>query len=188
MVFLKINDKSGKMLKMRRKYIISAFCCFLTACQTGQTEYRYPEKVNGRYEMPSEKTAGEKNDTVFDKKYLTFTFGGKEEKDASEPFVKKPKNPSREEIRPLWPAVLPVLSRYPIALVQQNELVMTEWFSDPENPRRQLKINAVKIGADVRITVLCRRKDKDGGWINQKNDATLADKIKNDIVKQSFNH
>lgn len=65
---------------------------------------------------------------------------------------------------------------------------MTEWFSDPENPRRQLKINAVKIGADVRITVLCRRKDKDGGWINQKNDATLADKIKNDIVKQSFNH
>lgn len=173
------------MLKIQGKYIAAVLCCFLSACRTGQTEYKYPEKVNGRYEMPSEKT---EKDTVFDKKYLTFTFGGEKKENASGLSAKKTENLNREESRPLWPAVLPVLSRYPIALVQKDELVMTEWFSDPENSRRQLKINAVKIGADVRITVLCRRKDKDGGWINQKNDATLADKIKNDIVKQSFNH
>lgn len=171
-------------MKIRGKYIAAALCCFLGACRTGQTEYKYPEKVNGRYEMPSGKT---EKDTVFDKKYLTFTFGGEKKENASEPSAKKPENPTREENRPLWPAVLPVLSRYPIALVQKDELVMTEWFSDPENPRRQLKINAVKTGADVQITVLCRQKDKNDGWINQKNDTTLADKIKNDIVKQSFN-
>lgn len=173
------------MLKIQGKYIAAVLCCFLSACRTGQTEYKYPEKVNGRYEMPSEKT---EKDTVFDKKYLTFTFGGEKKENASGLSAKKTENLNREESRPLWPAVLPVLSRYPIALVQKDELVMTEWFSDPENPRRQLKINAVKTGADVQITVLCRQKDDNGGWINQKNDAALADKIKNDIVKQSFNH
>lgn len=173
------------MLKIQGKYIAAVLCCFLSACRTGQTEYKYPEKVNGRYEMPSEKT---EKDTVFDKKYLTFTFGGEKKENASGLSAKKTENLNREESRPLWPAVLPVLSRYPIALVQKDELVMTEWFSDPENPRRQLKINAVKTGADVQITVLCRQKDDNGGWINQKNDAALADKIKNDIVKQSFNY
>lgn len=172
-------------MKIQGKYIAAVLCCFLSACRTGQTEYKYPEKVNGRYEMPSEKT---EKDTVFDKKYLTFTFGGEKKENASGLSAKKTENLNREESRPLWPAVLPVLSRYPIALVQKDELVMTEWFSDPENPRRQLKINAVKTGADVQITVLCRQKDDNGGWINQKNDAALADKIKNDIVKQSFNH
>lgn len=178
--------KRKNALKIQGKYVAAALCCFLSACRTGQTEYKYPEKVNGRYEMPSEKTAEEKNDTVFDKKYLTFTFGGKT--DAPVLPAEKPAKQHQENNRPLWPTVLPVLSRYPIALVEKDELVMTEWFSDPENPRRQLKINAVKIGSDVRITVLCRRKDENGDWINQKNDATLADKIKNDIVKQSFNH
>lgn len=174
-------------MKIQGKYIISAFCCFLSACQAGRTEYKYPRKVDGRYEMPSGKT---ENDTVFDKKYLTFTLGGEKKKDVSaeqkqpvEPEIRQPKDK-----RPLWPAVLPVLSGYPIALIQKDELVATEWFSDPENPERQLKINAVKVGPDVRITVLRRQKDENGGWINQKNDATLADKIKNDIVKQSFNH
>ena len=65
---------------------------------------------------------------------------------------------------------------------------MTEWFSDPENSSRQLKINAVKAGNYVQITVLCRQKNKNGEWINQKNDEALADKIKNDIVNRSLNN
>ena len=183
---------------MQGKYIIPVLCCFLNACQTGQVEYKYPEKIKGRYEMPSSRTAVEKKETLFDKKYLTFSVGpGAKKKENTPPEAEKNKNQTQnvsprlalETIdQPLWPAVLPVLSHYPIAQIQPDELVMTEWFSDPENPQRQLKINAVKVGTDIQITVLRRQKDKNGDWINQKNDAILADKIKNDIVKQSFNH
>ena len=84
--------------------------------------------------------------------------------------------------------MLHVLSQYPILIVQKDQIVVTDWFTDPEKTDRQLKINAVKTGSDLKITVLCRKKDKNGTWINQKNDATLADKIKNDIVRQSINH
>lgn len=47
--------KRKNALKIQGKYVAAALCCFLSACRTGQTEYKYPEKVNGRYEMPSKK-------------------------------------------------------------------------------------------------------------------------------------
>lgn len=164
---------------------IALFCCILCACQNTTVEYKYPEKVKGRYEMPSEKTEAEKNDTVFNKEYLTFRLNEKEEKQ-----IKKPQQVVKSQILPekIWTSMLQVLSQYPISIVQKDQIVVTDWFTDPEKTDRQLKINALKTGTDLKITVLCRKKDENGTWINQKNDATLADKIKNDIVRQSINH
>lgn len=164
---------------------ITLFCCLISACQNTAVEYKYPEKVKGRYEMPSEKTEAEKNDTVFNKEYLTFRLNEKKEEkeEAVQTFVKPEISPEK-----LWTSMLHVLSQYPILIVQKDQIVVTDWFTDPEKTDRQLKINAVKTGSDLKITVLCRKKDKNGTWINQKNDATLADKIKNDIVRQSINH
>lgn len=174
-----------------QRYFVLPLICALSACQSGQVEYKYPQKINGKYEMLTQKEAEELNDTVFDKKYLTFDFNERKEN--------KPESEKKVEIRtedketvseqkPLWKNVLPVLSRYPIADIHQDSLIMTEWFSDSENPDRQLKVNVVKVGENAEITVLCRQKEKNGEWINQKNDATLADKIKNDIVNRSLNH
>ena len=178
------------MYKMRKSVILSLICA-LSACQSGQVEYKYPQKINGKYEMLTQKEAEEINDTVFDKKYLTFDFN---ERKSKEPETEKKieiKNESKQTVReqePLWKDVLLVLSNYPIANIHQDSLIMTEWFSDSENPDRQLKINVVKVGENAEITVLCRQKEKNGEWINQKNDAKLADKIKNDIVNRSLNH
>ena len=58
---------------------ITLFCCLISACQNTAVEYKYPEKVKGRYEMASEKTEAEKNDTVFNKEYLTFRLNEKKE-------------------------------------------------------------------------------------------------------------
>lgn len=172
---------------------ITLFCCLISACQNTAVEYKYPEKVKGRYEMPSEKTEAEKNDTVFNKEYLTFRLNEKEEKQVNgkaEKQVKKTQPVVKSEIsqEKLWTSMLQVLSQYPILIVQKDQIVVTDWFTDPEKTDRQLKINALKTGTDLKITVLCRKKDENGTWINQKNDATLADKIKNDIVRQSINH
>ena len=173
---------------MKKKYTALALCGLLAACQSDRVEYKYPQKVYGRYEMPSEKI---EQDTVFDKKYLTFNIGGEKKDKKSVQIKETTEERGVTDVRQktdLWPFVLPVLSQYPIAIVQQGEFVATEWFTDSENAARQLKINAAKIGSDVKITVLCRQKNKNGEWINEKSDATLADKIKNDIVKQSFNN
>ena len=164
--------------------------CLITACQSGQVEYKYPQKIKGKYEMLTEQEAAEKNDTIFDKKYLTFNLNKSQEdkKEFASKTEESVKDKEISEKQPLWVNVLPVLSRYPIAEIHQDSFLMTEWFSDPENSSRQLKINAVKAGNYVQITVLCRQKNKNGEWINQKNDEALADKIKNDIVNRSLNN
>ncbi|MBO4521216.1 MAG: DUF3576 domain-containing protein [Alphaproteobacteria bacterium] len=171
-----------------KRLFLTGIVCLATACQSDRVEYKYPQKIKGKYEMLTEQEAKQKNDTLFDKKYLTFNINKKEEK--KEQVIEKTeenKN-SVSEKKPLWANALPVLSRYPVAEIHQDSFISTEWFSDPEKPSGQLKINAVKTGDTVQITVLCRRKDKNGEWINQKNDEALADKIKNDIVNQSLNN
>ena len=178
----------------RIKYLFSAATIFLTvSCQSGQAEYKYPQKIKGKYEMLTQEEAEQKNDTLFDKKYLTFNINKPQEETKNAETIqhieKEDKNEkSVSDKQPLWVNVLPVLSHYPIDDIYQDSLITTEWFSDTENPSKQLKINAVKAGESVRITVLCRQKDKNGEWVNQKNDEALADKIKNDIVKQSLNN
>ena len=179
------------MNKQHKMFLMAAVVCMTASCESGQVEYKYPQKIKGQYEMVTQEEAKQKNDTIFDKKYLTFTShkrqeGAKEDKTIQPIEKKEIKEASAFEEQPLWANALPVLSRYPIAEIRQDSIVMTEWFSDPDNSSRQLKINAVKTGENVRITVLCRQKDKNGEWINQKNDEALADKIKNDIVKQSI--
>ncbi|MBR1777401.1 MAG: DUF3576 domain-containing protein [Alphaproteobacteria bacterium] len=171
------------------------FCA--AGCQSDQIEYKYPQKIKGKYEMLSAEEAVKKNDTVFDKKYLTFNLDKPRRTDQAETPAAKAKEPFAEteahsgnmiEQKPLWVNVLPILSQYPISEIHQDSFIMTEWFSDFQNSSKQLKINAVKAGDYVRITVLCRQKDQNGEWINQKNDVELADKIKNDIVNQSLNN
>ena len=180
-----------------QKRMISAFfpmaaICFIAACQSGTVEYKYPHKIDGRYEMLTEQQAEKQNETVFDKKYLTFDLNIPRETTSDETqkqTVKEPvKQTATEPQKPLWKNVLPVLSEYPVAEIREDSFITTEWFSASGDPLRQLKINAVKTGDFVRLSVLCRQKDKNGEWINQKNDEALADIIKNDIVKQSMNN
>ncbi len=171
-------------------------CCVLLACQNAKIEYKYPEKVKGRYEMPSKKTEEQKNDTVFNKEHLTFRYRNTETQRTpsednvfdkgikNEEIVKKESLPDCNKI---WTAMLTVLSRYPVSIIQEDKLIVTEWFNEAGKNQRQIKINALKTATDLTITVFSRTKDQTGEWINQKNDATLADKIKNDIVKLSMN-
>ena len=173
------------------KYLfLAGTFCLVTACQSDQVEYKYPHKIKGQYEMVTQEEAEQKNETLFDKKYLTFNINKPQEETKNTETIQHIEKTEKSifEDRPLWVNVLPVLSHYPIDDIYQDSLITTEWFSDAEDSSRQLKINAVKVEDGVRITVLCRQKDKNGEWINQKNDEALADKIKNDIVKQSLNN
>ena len=180
------KEKIGKSMGKTEKFLAVSVIFIISACQSGQVEYKYPRKVKGKYEMMTVQEAEQKNDTVFDKKYLTLDLN-KPQKEKEEKPVKKQNEPAFEK-QPLWKNVLPVLSRYPIAEIRQDSFIATEWFSDSEVSSKQLKINAVKVGENAQITVLRRQKDKNGEWVNRKNDEALADKIKNDIVNRSLNN
>ena len=65
---------------MDKKYIFLSMAAFLTAsCESGSVEYKYPQKIKGKYEMVTAQEAEQRNDTFFDKKYLTFDLSKKTE-------------------------------------------------------------------------------------------------------------
>lgn len=150
----------------------------LTAC-AGGVKYEYPERVDKRYERPSEY---KQEDRLFGSDTLKLTLGGKKNDKAEKaenpvkPVEAKTEKPAEKSV---WQAALIVLSDYPLQTVDKADgLIMSEWF--PSNGRT-LKINAV-ITDSVKITVLSRQKSKNQPNEVQNFDQRLADKIKNDIL------
>ncbi|HBO59911.1 MAG TPA: hypothetical protein DD624_08405 [Alphaproteobacteria bacterium] len=142
----------------------------LGAC-AGDIKYEYPERVDKRYERPTEY---KQEDRLFGADTLKFTLGG--DKQPKQQAAKAAQQPAAKS---LWQAALVVLSDYPLQTVDKADgLIMSEWF--PSNGR-MLKINAV-ITDSVKITVLARQKSKNPSDEVQNFDQRLADKIKNDIL------
>lgn len=144
----------------------------LSAC-AGDVKYEYPERVDKRYERPSEY---KQEDRLFGADTLKFTLGGEKEKKQEKQTAK---TAAKTAAKSLWQAALTVLSDYPLQTVDKADgLIMSEWF--PADGR-MLKINAV-ITDSVKITVLTRQKSKNQAAEVQNFDQRLADKIKNDIL------
>lgn len=82
----------------------------------------------------------------------------------------------------LWEKAMSVLVEYPLEKSnKQDGFISTEWFNI--EPKKQIKHNVLVAKDTVSVTTLVRTYETDLGWINQKNDQTLADQIKNDILK-----
>lgn len=144
----------------------------LSAC-AGDVKYEYPERVDKRYERPTEY---KQEDRLFGADTLKFTLGGEKEKKQEKQTAKTAQQPS---VKSLWQAALVVLSDYPLQTIDKTDgLIMSEWFP---SDGRTLKINAV-IADSVKITVLTRQKSKNQVAEVQNFDQRLADKIKNDIL------
>ena len=176
---------------MLKKLMLISGALAVAACAGEMTDvkYEYPERVDKRYERPSEY---KEQDRLFGANALTFKLGGEKSGGKTVEAAKKtPAVPEKTVVEgnaaKIWQATLPVMSRYPVEMMQDG-FITTEWFNDADSPYRQLKINAVKTPDGVQVTALCRRRNGKGDWVNQKNDAALADKIKDDIVKLSLNH
>jgi len=149
---------------------VAAGLSVLSAC-AGDVKYEYPERVDKRYERPTEY---KQEDRLFGADTLKFTLGG--DKQPKQQAAKAAQQPAAKS---LWQAALVVLSDYPLQTVDKADgLIMSEWF--PSNGRT-LKINAV-ITDSVKITVLARQKSKNPSGEVQNFDQRLADKIKNDIL------
>lgn len=161
---------------LKRTIVLAA--AVLSACSSDDVRYRYPERVNGRYVQPSELSDAERTGKLFGD---SLTFGIDLPEKGGEP--SRPASPEKASAD-VWRGVLPVLAAYPVSIATDS-FVSTDWFTDPDDAAKEFKINVVRNGSDADVTVLCRVKGENGDRITQKNDQTLADKIKNDIVRQS---
>ena len=161
---------------MQKILTVSALALTLTAC-AGNVKYEYPERVDKRYERPSEY---KREDRLFGSDTLKLTLGGKKAEKPAEPAEAKTEKPAEKQAeKSLWQAALIVLSDYPLQTVDKADgLIMSEWFP---SDGRTLKINAV-ITDSVKVTVFARQKSKNQPNEVQNFDQRLADKIKNDIL------
>ncbi len=151
---------------------VAAGLSVLSAC-AGDVKYEYPERVDKRYERPTEY---KQEDRLFGADTLKFTLGGDKQPKQERQTAKAAQQPAAKS---LWQAALVVLSDYPLQTVDKADgLIMSEWFP---SDGRTLKINAV-ITDSVKITVLARQKSKNQSDGVQNFDQRLADKIKNDIL------
>ena len=169
---------------LKRTIVLAAVV--LSACSSADVRYRYPERINGRYVSPAEQDeAGKSGKLLGDS--LTFKFDFPKQGDVPEPETapaNKVPPATEKQNADVWRGVLPALAAYPVSIATDS-FVSTDWFTEEGNATKEFKINVVRNGEDADVTVLCRVKDGNGDRITQKNDQKLADKIKNDIVRQS---
>lgn len=174
-------------------------CTALAACQgSPDIEYRYPEKINGKYYIPLEQEQAESVGTIFDDD-LTLSLGGMEKKKPEiipaarpEPAVKTVKPAAAVSVpasssADLFQAAVSVLSAYPLASASRADgLVVTEWYAAAE-PGEQLKATAVIMPEDgtknaLKVIVFRRIQDTSGAWIEKGHDAKVAQFLEHDIL------
>lgn len=176
-------------------------CAVLAACQgSPDIEYRYPEKINGRYYIPLEQEQAESIGTIFDDD-LTLSLGGTEKKKPAavpaarlQPAVKTAEKPVVAVPAcaggDLFQAAVSVLSAYPVASASRTDgLVVTEWYPAPE-PGEQLKATAVVMSEGgsknaLKVVVFRRIQDTSGAWIEKGHDAKVAQFLEHDILMKT---
>lgn len=169
------------MSAFSKKLKFSGILCLLSAvwaCSSVPVEYKYPEKVKGKYEMPSERVEEEKQDTFFGKKGFNL-------------FPEKKVSESGIGVNTyLWQGTLETLSFMPLASADPfGGVIITDWYAPEETPSERFKINALILTKTLRadglkVTVFRQIKEK-GTWVDVKTDPAVALKMENAILTKA---
>ena len=89
----------------------------------------------------------------------------------------------------MWRAALGAVQAYPVTLSDPAAgVIITDWYSSPQNANERQKIRIDVMGADVRrdmvrVTVTRHlREGQEGRWKDAPVQATIAQSIENDIL------
>lgn len=151
----------------------------LWGCSGAPVEYRYPEKVKGRYEMPGEHREAEEQDKLFGSKGLNLF---SEEK--------APENGIGVNTF-LWQGTLETLSFMPLASADPfGGVIITDWYAPPAAPDERFKVNALILTKSLRadglkISVFRQVKTEKGIWIDTKTDPAVALEMENAILTRA---
>ncbi len=159
-----------------RTAIILFLFGILSGCGTVPVEYRYPEKVKGKYEMPNERTEALKQDKLFGAKGFDFFSTDKV------PETQIGVNSY------LWQSALKTLSFMPLSSADPfGGVIITDWYSPPSFPKERFKLNVLiltdTLRADgLKVTVFRQVKDEKNEWKDIKSDPAVALRMENAIL------
>ncbi len=158
---------------------VLALLLFMWGCSGAPVEYKYPEKVKGRYEMPGEHRDAEERDKLFGDKGLNLFSEGK-----------TPENGIGVNTF-LWQGTLETLSFMPLASADPfGGVIITDWYSPPAAPDERFKVNALILTKSLRadglkISVFRQVKTEKGVWIDTKTDPAVALEMENAILTRA---
>ena len=162
------------MRPMRLFAVLLSFAA-LSACADATVERKYPEKVRGRYEMPSKANEAERNDKLFSGGIRFFSDDEKEAKIGVNSY--------------LWKASLDVLSFMPLASADPfGGVIITDWHQTV--PTERFKMNVLILTKTLRadglkVTVFKQVLNKKGQWVDAPLSADAAVQTENAILTKA---
>lgn len=149
---------------------------FSGGCSSAPVEYKYPEKVKGRYEMPNNATKAAAEDKLFGSK--GFDLFSKDIPPETQIGVNSY----------LWQSALSTLSFMPLASADPfGGVIITDWYSPETAPDERFKLNVLiltkTLRADgVKVSVFRQLRDEKKGWTDTKSDPDVALRMENAIL------
>ena len=162
------------MRPMRLFAVLLSFAA-LSACAETTVEHKYPEKVRGRYEMPSKSNEAERNDKLFSGGIKFFSDDDKEAKIGVNSY--------------LWKASLDVLSFMPLASADPfGGVIITDWHQTV--PTERFKMNVLILTKTLRadglkVSVFKQVLNKKGQWVDAPASADVAVQTENAILTKA---
>ncbi len=161
---------------MRVAAVLSMSVWLLNGCSSASVEYKYPEKVRGRYEMPGERTKKAEENKLFGPKGLKLF----SEDTAPETHIGVNSY--------LWQSALSTLSFMPLASADPfGGVIVTDWYSPDSSPDERFKLNVLILTKTLRadglkVSVFRQVRDEKKGWTDTKSDPDVALRTENAIL------
>lgn len=152
----------------------------LSACDSANTQYAYPEKIGDKVYQPGDKKPG----SVFGEEGLDI-FGQKKRGDAEGGGAGLGVNSF------LWRASLDTVSFMPIAQADPfGGVILTDWYAPPETPNERFKLNVFIMGRSLRadgvkVAAFRQVKDAGGNWADAAVDPGVVADLENTVLTRA---
>lgn len=163
------------MRSVRFSVFFMAFFVLLNACSNAVIEHKYPEKIRGRYEMPSKNNEADRNDTLFAGGIKFFSEETKEARIGVNSF--------------LWKAALQTVSFMPLVSADPfGGVIITDWYQTTNEERFKMTVLILTktLRADgLKVSVFKQVLSKEGVWTDAPVSADVAVQTENAVLTRA---
>ena len=169
------------MLRPCAVALVFAVSALVSACDSTNTEYAYPEKIGNKVYYPGE----QRPDSVFGKEGIDLFGQSKRNADQGGGGSGLGINSF------LWRASLDTISFMPIASADPfGGVIITDWYAPPETPDERFKLNVFIMGRALRadalkIAAFRQIKDGSGNWADKAVEPSVVSDLENTVLTRA---
>ena len=150
----------------------------LAGCKGADVEYKYPEKVRGKYEMPSERNKADRENKLFGSDGFALFYKEKHEESSALGVNVY-----------LWRAALETLSFMPLASADSaGGVILTDWYEAAKGERFKMTvlITSKSLRADaLKVSVFKQILNDRGEWSDAAADPVLTKDTENAVLTRA---